>query len=140
MRFNSIPRTSTFAWSPSSLSLSLPLIATGTVAGALDENFSNDALLEIWSPFDKASESVGKVISNSKFNRLAWGNPSHGKGLIAAGMESGELAVYDPEKILAGEESIIFQNTQHNGPVRGVDFNKVRKNLLVSGAVNGEVS
>lgn len=47
MKLKEIYRTSTFAWSPSG---SVPLLATGTVAGALDESFSNDSRLEIWSP------------------------------------------------------------------------------------------
>lgn len=46
MKLKEIHRTSTFAWSP----LSEPLLATGTVAGALDESFSNDSQLEIWAP------------------------------------------------------------------------------------------
>jgi protein transport protein SEC31 len=57
-----IPRTATFAWSPAAGSSSilrandpfnLPLLATGTVSGALDASFSNEATLEIWSPFAK---------------------------------------------------------------------------------------
>lgn len=47
MKLKEIHRTSTFAWSPTA---SLPLLATGTVAGALDESFSNESQLEIWSP------------------------------------------------------------------------------------------
>lgn len=47
MKQKEIHRTATFAWSPTS---SLPLIATGTVAGALDESFSNESQLEIWQP------------------------------------------------------------------------------------------
>ena len=47
MKFKEIRRTSTFAWSPAA---SLPLLATGTVAGALDESFSNESQLEIWAP------------------------------------------------------------------------------------------
>jgi hypothetical protein len=41
----------------------------------------------------------------TRFNRLAWSAPttSHSKGLIAAGMETGEVHVYDPEKIMAGK-------------------------------------
>lgn len=46
MKLKEIHRTSTIAWSP----LSTPLLATGTVAGALDESFSNDSQLEIWAP------------------------------------------------------------------------------------------
>ena len=47
MKLKEIHRTATFAWSPLS---SVPLIASGTVSGALDESFSNDSLLEIWKP------------------------------------------------------------------------------------------
>lgn len=47
MKLKEIHRTSTFAWSPTT---SLPLLATGTVAGALDESFSNESQLEIWAP------------------------------------------------------------------------------------------
>ena len=48
MKLKDISRTATFAWDQSHSST--PLIATGAVAGALDENFSNDSLLEIWAP------------------------------------------------------------------------------------------
>ena len=47
MKLKEIHRTSTFAWSTFQ---SLPLLATGTVAGALDESFSNKSQLEIWAP------------------------------------------------------------------------------------------
>lgn len=58
MKLKEIKRTSTFAWSPSP---SLPLIATGTVAGALDESFSNESQLEIWAPdfLDKNEFTLG---------------------------------------------------------------------------------
>lgn len=46
VRLREIPRTATFAWSPGS---GLPLIATGTKAGAVDADFSSDTQLELWS-------------------------------------------------------------------------------------------
>ncbi len=48
MKLKDISRTATFAWDFSSSSS--PLIATGAIAGALDESFSDDSQLEIWSP------------------------------------------------------------------------------------------
>lgn len=45
VRLREIPRTATFAWSPGAKS---PLIATGTRAGAVDVNFSNETCLELW--------------------------------------------------------------------------------------------
>lgn len=58
MKLKEIHRTSTFAWSPTA---SLPLLATGTVAGALDESFSNESQLEIWAPdfLDKNEYDLG---------------------------------------------------------------------------------
>jgi protein transport protein SEC31 len=47
MKLKDIRRTATFAWSPSTSERN-PLLATGTVAGALDESFSNESQLEIW--------------------------------------------------------------------------------------------
>lgn len=59
MKLKEIHRTSTFAWSPTP---NLPLIATGTVAGALDESFSNESQLEIWAPdfLDKNEFDLGE--------------------------------------------------------------------------------
>jgi protein transport protein SEC31 len=45
VRLREIPRTATFAWSPGTAS---PLIATGTRAGAVDFDFSNETNLELW--------------------------------------------------------------------------------------------
>jgi hypothetical protein len=38
-----------------------------------------------------------------RFNRIAWGNAdgSRSEGVIAAGMENGELTIWDPSKIVA---------------------------------------
>jgi len=48
MKLKDVSRTATFVWDQSSSSS--PLIATGAVAGALDESFSNESQLEIWAP------------------------------------------------------------------------------------------
>lgn len=45
VRLREIPRTATFAWSPGSAP---PLIATGTRAGAVDADFSDETTLELW--------------------------------------------------------------------------------------------
>ncbi|GJE96308.1 WD40 repeat domain-containing protein [Phanerochaete sordida] len=152
MKLKEIRRTSTFAWSPSP---SLPLLATGTVAGALDESFSNNGQLEIWQPdfLDKNEYELGgegqagakaHVTTSSRFNRLAWGYTDGGRdrGVIVAGMENGELDIWDPANILAQadvSESLVLRNKAHTGPVRGLDFNPIQTNLFASGAVNGEI-
>ena len=63
MKLKEIHRTATFAWSPHA---TVPLLATGTVAGALDESFSNDSQLEIWAPdfMNKAEYELGDSAEN----------------------------------------------------------------------------
>lgn len=51
----SIPRTATFAWSRGSSGS--PLLATGTVTGALDESFTSSGSLELWDAFADESSS-----------------------------------------------------------------------------------
>ncbi|KAJ3805552.1 hypothetical protein F5876DRAFT_51675 [Lentinula aff. lateritia] len=152
MKLKEIHRTSTFAWSPDA---SLPLLATGTVAGALDESFSNESQLEIWAPdfldkheFDLGGEGQngpkGFVKDTARFNRITWGfvDSTRPRGVIAAGMENGELALWDPSKILTGassSESLILRNNHHTGPVRALDFNPIQTSLLSSGGIGGEV-
>lgn len=117
------------------------------------------------SPLSTGGKRLGCLFKiTSRFNRLAWGyvDPTRPRGVIAAGMENGELALWDPAKILAGaryvlnrncanfhliapcssrsqSESLILRNTTHTGPVRGLDFNPIQTNLLSSGGINGEV-
>ncbi|KAJ7102612.1 transport protein [Mycena belliarum] len=150
MKLKEIHRTSTFAWSPSA---ELPLLATGTVAGALDESFSDESQLEIWAPdfLDRDEFELGGagqrgpkgvVKDTARFNRLAWGavDPARPRGVIAAGLENGELALWDPAKILAAtDDALIMRNSTHTGPIRGLDFNPIQTNLIASGAVSGEV-
>ncbi|PCH44664.1 hypothetical protein WOLCODRAFT_26929 [Wolfiporia cocos MD-104 SS10] len=152
MKLKQIHRTSTFVWSPLP---SLPLLATGTVAGTLDESFSNNGQLDIWAPdfLDKNEYDLGtegktglraSVTTTSRFNRLAWGYADGGReqGVIVAGMENGELDIWDPAQIVASAdptESLILRNKTHTGPVRGLDFNPIQTNLFSSGAINGEI-
>ncbi|KAJ6498125.1 hypothetical protein C8R47DRAFT_319944 [Mycena vitilis] len=150
MKLKEIHRTSTFAWSPSA---ELPLLATGTVAGALDESFSDESQLEIWAPdfLDRDEFELGGagqrgpkgvVKDTARFNRLAWGSvdAARPRGVIAAGLENGELALWDPAKILAtADDALIMRNSTHTGPIRGLDFNPIQTSLIASGAVSGEV-
>lgn len=70
MKLKEIHRTATFAWSPLA---SLPLLATGTVAGALDESFSNESQLEIWAPdfLDKDQFDLGLPYSHGPSGHIA---------------------------------------------------------------------
>ncbi|KAI8332277.1 hypothetical protein BC941DRAFT_359436 [Chlamydoabsidia padenii] len=152
-RLYEIRRTAAFAWSPDQQT---PLIATGTIAGALDDSFSNESELELFqldltsSKTYEANHSqhglspVAKVNSSTRFNTLTWGYTSTEKpyGIIAGGMENGELTLWDPVSILTnkGEDaSLLLQNHTHTGTIRGLDFNVFQSNLLASAGSNSEV-
>ncbi|KAG0346435.1 protein transport protein S31 [Podila humilis] len=115
MRQKTVSRTSTFTWSPGQ---HVPLLATGTVAGAFDANFSNTCQLEIFdlNLRDKSPEAVevsqpvGTVPSSARFNRLAWASPTVDRpyGMIAGGMENGELNLWDANAILSGSNGEVF--------------------------------
>jgi len=45
VRLREIPRTAAFAWSPGAGSI---LVVTGTRAGAVDADFSDETKLELW--------------------------------------------------------------------------------------------
>lgn len=45
-------------------------------------------------------------------------------GVLIAGGENGNIILYDPSKIIAGESEVtIAQKDKHTGPVRALDVN-----------------
>lgn len=65
---------------------------------------------------------------------------AHPMGVLAAGLESGELALYDAKRIIDGSpDALILRNNQHTGPIKGLHFNPKQSKLLASGGINGEV-
>ncbi|KAI9498424.1 hypothetical protein BDB00DRAFT_448070 [Zychaea mexicana] len=147
-KLNEIHRTATFAWSPGQ---QLPLIAAGTVSGALDDSFSNASELELFkldfvnpSNTSQGLSPAGKISTNARFNTLRWGHVTTDKpyGIIAGGMDSGELELWNPTAILEDEgadAALVLRNSTHTGPIRGLDFNSAQSNLLVSAGNNSEV-
>ncbi|KAH8552534.1 hypothetical protein BGW37DRAFT_289348 [Umbelopsis sp. PMI_123] len=142
-KLKEINRTATMAWFSSSHT-HLPMIATGTVAGAMDASFSNDADLELFtvdldSPELELQPSA-KISCTSRFNRLAWSPHGGDAGVIAGGMEGGELNLWNTKSLLDGSsDALIFKNSQHTGSVRGLSFNPFQSNLMASAAGNGEI-
>ncbi|KAI9034360.1 hypothetical protein DFJ74DRAFT_600434 [Hyaloraphidium curvatum] len=144
-RLRQLNRTATFAWSPGP---QLPLLAVGTVAGALDASFSTATELEIvdlgLDADDGASPHLNGADASRRFNRLAWsmaGGPHGSKehGILAGGLENGELGLWNPAAIINGGESLLTKTGAHSGPVRGLDFNPLQPNLLSTGSNDGEI-
>lgn len=65
VRLREIPRTATFAWSPGAAA---PLVATGTRAGAVDVNFSNETCLELWDLALDRSDAGGELQPAAKID------------------------------------------------------------------------
>ncbi|XP_063166073.1 protein transport protein Sec31A isoform X8 [Candoia aspera] len=147
MKLKEIDRTAMQAWSPSQHH---PIyLATGTSAQQLDATFSTNASLEIFELdlTDPALDmkSCATFSSPHRYHKLIWsphktvsdGNLS---GVLIAGGENGNIILYDPAKILAGEtEVVIAQNSKHTGPVRALDVNLFQTNLVASGANESEI-
>ncbi|KAF7570117.1 WD40 repeat protein [Pyrenophora tritici-repentis] len=146
VRLREIPRTATFAWSPGSTQ---PLIATGTKAGAVDADFSNETQLELWELNLDDSEQgvelkpVAAVSVESRFNDIAWSQPTeqYPRGIIAGALDSGALVLWDAEKLRAGEgeDAEIDQIDKHTGPIQAIQFNPFRPNILASAGAKGEL-
>ena len=56
VRLREIPRTGAFAWSPGA---EKPLVVTGTRAGAVDADFSDETKLELW---DLSLDDLGQGV------------------------------------------------------------------------------
>ncbi|KAJ1817616.1 protein transport protein S31 [Coemansia sp. RSA 2675] len=140
MVYQFIERTAIPAWGPQQ---SQPLIAAGTVAGAMDATFSNTSTLELFQlssdDSDKSLESLSKVEANARFQRLAW-SASSGPGVIAGGLENGDITVWDARKLLDHDDApVVHTSSAHTGSVGGLEFNPFAPNLMASGSANGEV-
>ncbi|XP_062991978.1 protein transport protein Sec31A isoform X3 [Elgaria multicarinata webbii] len=147
MKLKEIDRTAMQAWSPSDHH---PIyLATGTSAQQLDATFSSNASLEIFE-LDLTDPSLDMkscaIFSSShRYHKLIWGphkTASDGtlSGVLIAGGENGNIILYDPAKILAGEsEVVIAQKDKHTGPVRALDVNVFQTNLVASGANESEI-
>ncbi|KAH0565949.1 hypothetical protein GP486_000641, partial [Trichoglossum hirsutum] len=145
VRLREIPRTATFAWSPGS---GLPLVATGTIAGAVDADFSNETQLELWdlqlgNP-DQTLELVpsASIGTDSRFHDIAWGRITgdHRRGIIAGALENGSLDLWDADALLTGEsDAFMSRTTKHTGPIKSLQFNPFKSELLATAGVKGEL-
>uniref|UniRef100_A0A8D2ILH6 Protein transport protein Sec31A n=1 Tax=Urocitellus parryii TaxID=9999 RepID=A0A8D2ILH6_UROPR len=141
-----VDRTAMQAWSPAQ---NHPIyLATGTSAQQLDATFSTNASLEIFE-LDLSDPSLDMkscaTFSSHRYHKLIWGphkmdSKGDVSGVLIAGGENGNIILYDPSKIIAGDkEVVIAQNNKHTGPVRALDVNIFQTNLVASGANESEI-
>ncbi len=64
-----------------------------------------------------------------RYHKLVWGPygmdaQGHPSGVLIAGGENGNVILYDPAKIIAGDSDVIIaESDRHTGPVRALDVN-----------------
>ncbi|XP_021116620.1 protein transport protein Sec31A isoform X11 [Heterocephalus glaber] len=147
MKLKEVDRTAMQAWSPAQ---NHPIyLATGTSAQQLDATFSTSASLEVFeldlSDPSLDMKSCATFSSSQRYHKLIWGphkmdSKGDVSGVLIAGGENGNIILYDPSKILAGDkEVVIAQNDKHTGPVRALDVNIFQTNLVASGANESEI-
>lgn len=140
MKLREIPRTATFAWS----SDSVPYLVSGSVAGAVDLDFSAQATLEIWSVGDLSAPLFSANV-DSKFHSLAWSAPfdKYTSGLIVASLESGLLEFWDAAVLIRTYGDLprahVYSLTKHTGAVKALDFSKTKPWRMASGGQHGEI-
>nr|XP_019937729.1 PREDICTED: protein transport protein Sec31A isoform X12 [Paralichthys olivaceus] len=147
MKLKEINRTAIQTWSPAQHH---PVyLATGTSAQQLDASFSTNASLEFFE-LDLADPSLdmkscGSFSSTHRYHKLVWGpygmdSGAHPSGVLIAGGENGNVILYDPAKIIAGESDVIIaESDRHTGPVRALDVNPFQTNLVASGGNESEI-
>ncbi|KAF2668780.1 hypothetical protein BT63DRAFT_456421 [Microthyrium microscopicum] len=145
VRLREIPRTAAFAWSTGAAS---PQLVTGTKAGAVDAEFSNETALELWNlDFENPSAGVeskpaASLPVDSRFHAIAWSTPTdtYKSGIIAGALESGSLDLWDTSKLASnGSNATIARSTKHSGAIKTLQFNPHRDDLLASAGVKGEL-
>ena len=87
-----------------------PYLAAGTMAGAVDLQFSSLANLDIFeldfALDDRQLVLTGSAPSTERFNRLSWGKgPSDSEefslGLIAGGLVDGNIGLWNPKRLIS---------------------------------------
>ncbi|KAI1411712.1 WD40 repeat-like protein [Hypoxylon sp. FL1857] len=145
VRLREISRTAAFAWSPSAAK---PLLVTGTRAGAVDADFSDETKLELWDlNLDSQDQGlelqpIASIAADSRFYDIAWGQPSedHPQGIIAGALENGSLDLWDAEKLISGDsDALISRTTKHTGAIKSLQFNPLRPQILATAGAKGEL-
>lgn len=142
MRIKEIAGTSTFAWS----SDVVPLLATASVAGAIDLDFSAASKVEIWDIFsnENPDEPVFSATTDSKFHALAWSRPfaSYTRGVLVAALETGEINVWDADKLIKTKSLLsasVHKSSKHSGAIKTLAFHPLQNHVLASGGHHGEI-
>ncbi|CBZ32377.1 protein transport protein Sec31, putative, partial [Leishmania donovani] len=154
MRLKNTALCCAFAWSPAVLG-NPPLLATASYSGAMDENFSSDAFLEIRLVDVKVTDDtelpvVGRVRLPDRAHRVDWSPYAGPQGIIGVSCGNGCVYIFSAAEVLAagpnggGEEvsdhprGLLWMVREHAGSaVRGFHFNPSKPHFFATGADDG---
>jgi len=143
-----LERAAKTCWCPSAKYPNL--LASGTIAGTIDDSFVTKSQLEIYD-LDLASPTadmklVGSIESKDCFHSVAWGakgieeGGAMSYGLLAGGMSDGSVNIWNVAGILnRSPDALLSRSEVHKGTVMGLEFHPQQPNVLASGASDGEV-
>ncbi|KAG7694870.1 hypothetical protein KL951_004047 [Ogataea haglerorum] len=139
VKLREVAETATFAWSYDSM----PLMATGTLAGAMDETFSSESALQIWDVFSK-DVPLAKFSLDNKFTSLAWSKPSdkYERGILAGAFENGAIQLWNSGSLLDNPDlsaSSVAEYKKHTESALQVKFNPLQDHILGSSGTKGEI-
>ncbi|KAI3448846.1 hypothetical protein Pfo_005511 [Paulownia fortunei] len=113
-------------------------MAAGTMAGAVDLQFSSTANLDIFE-LDFVSDDRQLILAGTA--------REYSLGLIAGGLVDGNIGLWNPKPLICTckkgsdttENALVGNLSRHRGPVHGLEFNSLSPNLLASGADEGDI-
>ena len=126
-----------FQWSP--IDTQPNMIAAGSIAGAMSDDFSSNAALCIYS-FDLFDESCalnleGSIEVHEKMTQLAWTtHPNYDMGLLGTALVDGIVNIYDPLQIVAKtlKSEPVCSIEAHGSSLKALEFNPIHRHLLAT--------
>jgi protein transport protein SEC31 len=126
-------------WSPFKESKSVIAVGSKGSMTSFDDDRGELILYDVSTRYAGTKPvEMGRVKARSKFGSIAWGQcASHSQGLIAGGMSSGHVEIYDPSNL----NSPIASIQAHKETVNALAFNPhaSRSHILASGSSDGDV-
>ena len=152
MRVKEAKTCGAFAWSPKVENSGF--MAVGSIAGAMDDDFSADAHLEIrsvdvWDTSSQEMPIVARTPMHDRVHRIDWSTHSGTRGIIAGGFVDGSVCVWSADKMMeAGvcesepegdANPLLCRINAHSGAARGCHFNTMDPHFLATGGADKEM-
>lgn len=141
MKLKEIQRTATFAWSPRP---DVPLLVSGSAAGAIDPEYSSSTRLELWhldltdrsSAAHMLSQPTAFLDTESSFYDLDFSADGYH---VAGALENGNVELWSVESGPQSQLRHLYSGRHPNGAAHVVKFNRQQPRQLASGGANGQI-